>query len=308
MFDGLFFEFPKLAFLIVPFIACATLCKMRLPSLYFPHTTQFVKDTADSSKILFILKWLGVSMMIMALMSPVKEEEYQIEPTQGYDIALVLDASQSMQAKGFDPSDPRKDRFVVVQEIVKEFIAQRQNDNLGIVVFGKYSFIAAPLTYDQDILSQVLAQLHIGMAGKYTALFEALGQSVNLLKNSKAKTKIAILLTDGHNTPGGKIPLDVALDLAKQEKVRVYTIGIGRPTEYNGVLLDKISKETGGVAFGAQTASQLGRIYKEIDRLEKSEIEAQSYTYNVYYFFYPLFVALLALLGFVYLRNRKDFA
>ncbi|HFU74366.1 MAG TPA: VWA domain-containing protein, partial [Helicobacteraceae bacterium] len=200
------------------------------------------------------------------------------------------------------------DRFRVVQHIVQDFIKERVNDNLGIVVFGKYSFIASPLTYDQDILSQVLNQLHIGMAGQYTALYEALAQSVNLLKNSKASTKIAILLTDGHNTPGGKIPLDVALDLAKQEKVRVYTIGIGGPTEYNGALLDHIAQETGGKAFGAQTANQLQRIYKEIDRLEKSEIEAQSYTYKVYYFFYPLFVGLIALIGFVYLRNRKDFA
>lgn len=308
MFDGIFFEFPKLAFLIVPFIACATLCKMRLPALYFPHTAQFIKNTAESSKLLFILKWLGVSMMIMALMSPVKEEEYKIKPTQGYDIALVLDASESMMEKGFDRYHPTYDRFSVVQNIVKDFVKERQNDNLGIVVFGQYSFIASPLTYDQHILSQVLTQLHVGMAGKFTAIYEALAQSVNLLKSSKAKTKIAILLTDGYNTPGGKIPLDVALDLAKQEKIRVYTIGIGGPREYNGALLDTIAKETGGVAFGAQTASQLTRIYKEIDRLEKSDIEAQSYTYNVYYFFYPLFVGLLSLLGFVYLRNRKDFA
>jgi len=308
MFDGLYFEFPKLAFVLFFYLACDALCKMRLPAIYFPHAGQFVKETAGSSTLLWFLKWLGITMLVVALMSPVKDAQVEVKPDQGYDIALVLDASQSMRAGGFDPTDPQRNRFDVVQEIVSDFINSRGSDNLGVVVFGEYSFIASPLTYDKHILSRVVEQLFIGMAGKFTALYEALGQSVNLLANSQAKSRIAILLTDGHNTPGGKIPLEVATELAKKEGIRVYTIGIGAPNEYNGALLNFIAQETGGKAFGAQSAAQLKEIYETIDTLEKSEIERESYTYKKYYYLYPLFIALLSLLLYVYLRNKRGWA
>lgn len=308
MFDGFYFEFPKVLFVIFFFIACATLCRLKLPAIYFPHTAQFVKESATASKLLFFLKWLGISMLVVAMMSPVKDEQIQVEPTQGYDIALVIDASQSMSARGFDENDPLHNRFDAVQEIVGDFIKERTSDNLGVVVFGKYSFVAAPLTYDQKILKQVVDQLYIGIAGKFTALYEAVAQSVNLMKGSSTKNKIAIVLTDGHNTPGGKIPLDVALELAKKEKIKVYTIGIGGPNEYNGALLKMIADETGGQAFGAINAQQLKQIYAQIDELEKSDIDTNSYTYKSYYYLYPVFIGLMSLLLYVYLRNRRGWA
>ncbi len=305
MFDGLYFEFPIILFVIGFFIACESLCRMRLSSIYFPHTAQFVKKTMVQSKLLFILKWLGIVMLILALMSPVKDEEIMLDPQEGYDIALVLDVSQSMSAQGFDPSNPQANRFDAVKSIVGDFVKERQNDNLGFVVFGQYSFVASPLTYDQEILTRVLDQLYIGMAGKFTALYEALAQTVNLLKGSKAKTKIAILLTDGHNTPGGKIPLDVAIELAKKEGIKVYPIGIGARGEYNAEVLNTMAEETGGKAFGAHSADQLKEIYLKIDELEKSEIERESYNFLHYYYMYPLFLGFISLLAFVYLRNKK---
>jgi Ca-activated chloride channel family protein len=174
MFDGIYFEFPKLIFLIFFFIACASLCKMKLPSIYFPHATLFMKNTVSASKLLFFLKWLTIVMMILALMSPVKDEPYELKPKEGHEIALILDASGSMKERGFDPSNPAATRFDVVKSIVKDFIQKRENDNMGLVVFGAYSFIASPLTYDKHILSRIVSQLQIGMAGQYTALYEAL--------------------------------------------------------------------------------------------------------------------------------------
>ncbi len=309
MFDGLYFEFPKLIFLIFFFIACETLCRMKLPSIYFPHTQQFLKNSVSSSKVLFLLKWLGIVMMILALMSPVKDEPYEMEPKNGYEIAMILDASQSMQAEGFDKNDPYLSRFDVVKSIASDFIEQRKNDNIGLVVFGEYSFIASPLTYDEHILSRIVSQLQIAMAGKYTALYTALAQGVNLLKTSESKSKVAILLTDGYSTQEiDKIPLDVAIDMAKKEGVKVYPIGIGMPHEYNQKVLVKIAKETGGVAFGASSASELKEVYKKIDELEKSEIKNESFTYLNYYYAYPLFVALLSLMLYVYLRNKRGHA
>ena len=309
MFDGIYFEFPKILFVIFIFIACETLCKMRLPSIYFPHAGQFMKSNITTSKFLFFLKWLGIVMLILALMSPVKDEPYELAPKHGHEIALILDASGSMDERGFDQRDPNKTRFDVVKKIVRDFIKKRKNDNIGLVVFGAYSFIASPLTYDEHILSRIVSQLQVGMAGKYTALYEALAQGVNLLKMSKAKSKVAILLTDGYSTPQiDKIPLNVAIDLAKKEGVKVYPIGVGGPGEYNRAVLLKIAKETGGVAFGASSADELKAVYAKIDALEKSDIKNESFTYKKYYYFYPLFLGLIALMLYIYLRNKRGSA
>lgn len=306
MFNGLYFEFPYLIGILIFFILCEKFCKMRLPSLYFPHAAQFMKKSISSSKTLFFLKWLGIVMMVLSLMSPVIDEPYELAPKKGHEIALIVDASQSMQARGFDMSNPGISRFDVVKLIVSDFVKKRTTDNMGLVVFGAYSFIASPLTYDENILARIVSQLHVGMAGKYTALYESLAQGVNLLKMSKSKSKIAILLTDGYSTQGvDKIPLDVALDMAKKEGVKVYPIGIGNQSDYNAAVLLKIAKETGGVAFGATSAEELKAVYKKIDTLEKVEIKNESYTYLKYYYLYPLFMALMALMLYVYLRNRQ---
>jgi len=308
MLEGIYFEYPVLGLTLLLFLVCARWCPMRLSALYFPHTGRFARESAAPSHFLTGLKWLGITMLVIAFMSPVKDHPVDIAPNQGYDMALVIDASQSMQAKGFDLTDPGLSRFDVVQRIVRQFIEKRQHDNMGLVVFGEYAFIAAPLTYDRHILSRVVEQLHVGMAGKFTALYEAIGQSVNLLQNAKAKSKIVIVLTDGYNTPGGKIPLESALQMAQKNGIRIYTIGIGGPNEYNGALLHAIAKESGGKAYAAHNAEQLQKIYAEIDTLEKSEIETQRYRFTHYYYLYPLFIGVMSLLLYVYRRNRKGVA
>ena len=306
MYNGYYFEYPALLLLLVIFVVCAKFCKMRLPSIYFPHAGQFMQNSISNSTLLSVLKWIGIVMLIIAIASPAKDEPYELEPKDGYEIALILDASQSMQAQGFDESNRALNRFDVVKSIVNDFIKQRKEDNIGLVVFGQYSFIASPLTYDENILSRIVSQLQIGMAGKYTALYEALAQGVNLLKMTESKSKVAILLTDGHSTVGvDKIPLDVALDMAKKEGVKVYPIGIGMPNEYNRKVLLEIAEGTGGVAFGASSASQLLDVYKKIDSLEKSEIKAETYSYLNYYYIYPLFVSFFALIFYIFLRNKR---
>lgn len=247
-------------------------------------------------------------MLILALMSPVKDEPYELEPKEGYELALILDTSESMSARGFDRTNVNLNRFDVVKTIVADFIEKRKNDNIGLVVFGSYSFIASPLTYDKDILKQLVSQLQIAIAGKYTALYESLTQGVNLLRGGRSQSKVAILLTDGYSTQGkDKIPLDVAIDMAKKEGVKVYPIGIGLPNEYNQAVLQKIAQETGGVAFGASDGSELAAIYAQIDRLEKSEIENEHFTSLRYFYTYPLFLALLCLMLYVYLLNKRGY-
>lgn len=309
MFDGVYFEYPLFGLIILLFLICASMCKMKLPSIYFPHTAQFLKQSVSSSKTLIILRWLGIITLILAFMSPVKDEPYEIEPKDGYEIAMILDTSESMKAQGFDANNEHLTRFDVVKDIVGDFISQRQNDNIGLVVFGQYSFIASPLTYDENILKKIVSQLYIGMAGRYTALNTSLAQGVNLLKMSESKSKIVILLTDGYSTPEiDKIPLDIALDMVKKEGIKVYPIGIGMSHEYNQNVLLKIANESGGVAFGASSAAELKEVYKKIDELEKSEIKSESYTYMNYYYQFPLFLSLISLILYIVLRNKRGYA
>jgi len=308
MFNGVYFEYPLFGLIILLFLFCAKFCKMKLPSIYFPHTAQFLKQSVSSSKALIILKWLGITALILAFMSPVIDEPYEVEPKEGYEIAMILDASESMKAQGFDASNKHLTRFDVVKNIVNDFINQRKNDNIGLVVFGQYSFIASPLTYDENILNKIVSQLYIGMAGKFTALNTSLAQGANLLKMSKSKSKVAILLTDGYSTPEiDKIPLDIALDMIKKEKIKVYPIGIGMSHEYNKNVLLKIAKESGGVAFGASSAAELIEVYKKIDELEKSEIKSESFTYMNYYYQFPLFISLISLILYIVLRNKRGY-
>ena len=122
---------------------------------------------------------------------------------------------------------------------------------------------------------------------------------------SDSKTKIAILLTDGFNTPDSKFPYEAAIDLAKKQNVKVYPVGIGRPNEYNRQVLEDIAKQTGGVAFGAASANELSSVYEKINELEKSEIESETFTYYKYYYIFPLFISFFSLMLYVYFRNKR---
>ncbi len=305
MFNGIYFEYPIFGIILLLFIICAIFCKMRLSSFYFPHTSQFSKYISKKSKTLIILKWLSIIMLILAFMSPVKNKPFIIQPRKGIDIALILDASGSMNNIGFDRYNLNATKFDVVKAIVNRFISKRGHDNIGIVVFGTYSFIASPLTYDKNMLYQIVSKMHVAIAGIHTALYDSLAQSIKLLKNSHAKTKIAILMTDGYNTPQAtKIPLHVALKMLNQYHIKVYTIGIGN--SFDRVLLQHIATYTHAKMFSAKNALQLQHIYNQINKLEKSNIRSQNFTIKQYYFFYPLFIGLLALVLYVLVMNKRE--
>ncbi len=300
-------EFPYLLGLIFLFIACAYFCKQRQESLLFPHMRLFGSASLSASIVLKFLKWLGIVTLVIAISSPYSEREIDLEPREGYDIVLLLDASQSMNAMGFDEQKRERNRFEVVQGIVNDFIQQRSGDNLGMIVFGSYSFVASPITYDKHILSKLLSQLHIGVAGRNTAIYDAIAQSVTLMQENEAKSKIAILLTDGHNT-AGSIPYDTAIALAQREGMKIYTIGIGLPGEFSEQTLAGIANETGGQYYAAYSAEQLQSIYAEINRLEKSELKGETYLHKNYFYTYFLFVSLMSLLMYLLIRSKKEWA
>jgi len=256
-----------------------------------------------SSLVLF-LKWLSIIMVIVALASPILSKEYSNSKREGRDIVLIIDSSESMKQARFDAKDMQKNKFTVVQEVASDFVASRENDRIGLVTFADVAFVASPLTFETKFLQQIIGMQRMGVAGKRTAINDSLVQTYNMLSHSKAKSKIAILLTDGIDNMS-KVPLLEVKSLVKKSPVTLYTIGIGTNRDYDGKYLEELAEVGDGEAFGAGDAQTLFNIYQKIDELEASKIEAKVYIKVTYLFIYPLFISILSLLLFIYFRNMR---
>lgn len=302
--NGFSFEYPFLLALILLFIGCARFCKERSRAIFFPHVKTLMAKSAKSSSLLSVLKWVGITAAVIALASPVITKSYSNSKKEGRDIVLIIDSSDSMRQRGFDPSDLWRNKFDVVKEVVGDFIETRENDRIGMVTFADIAFIASPLTFEKKFLTDITKMQEMGVAGKRTAINDAIVQSYNLLSKSKAKSKIAILLTDGVDNMS-KVPFGDVKNLIEKRDIKLYAIGIGDARDYNGEYLQALADAGKGLAFGAKDATTLSQIYDEIDKLEATKIEDKKIVQHTYLYIYPLFLAILSLLLFVYFRNSR---
>ncbi len=298
------FEYPLLLLVVLLFIACARWCKERSRAIFFPHVKTLIAKEANKSSLLAWLKWIGIVSAVIALASPVITKNYTNSKKEGRDVVLVVDSSDSMRQRGFDPKDPYKNKFDVVKEVVGDFIKKRKDDRIGMVTFADVAFIASPLTFEKDFLSNITEMQKLGMAGKRTAINDALVQAYNLTSKSQAKSKIVILLTDGIDNMS-KIPFADVKSMIEKRKVKLYTIGIGGPRDYDSSYLKALAKAGNGEAYAARSAETLSRIYDEIDKLEASKIDNKKIVEHTYLYIYPLFLAILSLLLFIYYRNNR---
>ncbi|MCD6213195.1 MAG: VWA domain-containing protein [Sulfurovum sp.] len=298
------FEYPLLLLTLLLFIACSLWCKERSRAIFFPHVNTLIAKTANKSSILSWLKWIGIVAAVIALASPVLTKNYANSKKEGRDIVLVIDSSDSMRKMGFDPKDIYKNKFDVVKEVVGDFIKKRKNDRIGMVTFADIAFIASPLTFEKDFLSKITEMQKLGMAGKRTAINDALVQSYNLMSKSKAKSKIVILLTDGRDNMS-KIPLPDVKHMIEKRDVKLYTIGIGGSRDYDGKYLKALAKAGKGQAYAARSAAMLNNIYAEINKLEATKLDHKKIVEHTHLYIYPLFLAILSLLLFIYYRNSK---
>ncbi len=298
------FEYPYLLALIFVFILCAKYCKERSRAIFFPHVKTLMIQGHGGSSLLTWLKWIGITAAVIALASPVITKSYTNSKKEGRDIVLIVDSSDSMRQRGFDPSDIMKSKFDVVKEVVGDFIQKRKDDRIGMVTFADIAFIASPLTFEKKFLTDITKMQRMGIAGKRTAINDAIVQSYNLLSKSKAKSKIAILLTDGVDNMS-KIPFQDVINLIKKRDIKLYTIGIGDARDYNGAYLKALADAGHGEAYGARDATTLEKIYEEIDKLEATKIDDKKIVQHTYLYIYPLFLAILSLLLFMYIRNSK---
>jgi Ca-activated chloride channel family protein len=240
----------------------------------------------------FALRLLAMALLLTALARPQRGAAGEQIVAEGVDIMLVIDVSSSMLAEDFRPDN----RLHVAKEVVSEFIRGRNNDRLGMVVFARHALTKCPLTLDHDILLTQLEDVEIGTVPDGTAIGNAIASGVNRLRESDAETKLMILLTDGENTAGEIDPL-TASKLAKTYGIKVYTVGVGRgglvPFPFRDPLygvvyqnveipideesLAKIASVTGGRFFRARDPESLKAVYREIDGLERTEIEQVQY-------------------------------
>jgi len=305
------FEYPWVFGLLAIFLLCSRFCKPRFEAIIFPHLDIFVESQGKRPLLLEVFKWLAVIFVLTALASPVVTNRIETEKKEGYSIVLAIDASGSMRY-GFEDSylasTSQDNKFAVTMKIVREFIQKRANDQLGLVVFGNFAYVASPLTHDKKALIQILNKLYATIAGpNYTVISDALFQSARLFEKSKAKSKIVILLTDGQSR-GDNIPFDVAMRMVQKAGVKVYTVGIGNKGDFNEAFLKLIAERSGGQFFSAGDKNALRRVYAKIDRLEKSKIEAKKYVKKRYLFEFPLFVAFMSLLLYTWLLNKRGVA
>ncbi|OHD95643.1 MAG: hypothetical protein A2019_04685 [Sulfurimonas sp. GWF2_37_8] len=260
------------------------------------------------AKLEWIVKIVIFVLLCIALCSPILIEKFDPQNREGKDIVLAIDASGSMNSSGFDAANElsggeRLSRFELSKIVVKEFINARVQDNVGIVLFGDFAFIASPISYEKEIVSEMLEYLTQGMAGQNTAIGESIAMSVRAFKLSKAKTKIIILLTDGEHNSGAISPKETLVEV-KAQGIKIYTIAMGNKGEADEALLEKIAKESGGEFFRASNASELQEVYAEIDDLESSKIKSHEQSLKEYYYSLLLLGA-LALLVFLFLREMR---
>jgi len=258
--------------------------------------------------ILFALRIIAVSLLIIVLARPQKTDKYQDVTTEGIDIMLALDISGSMLARDFKP-----DRLEASKNVATEFISGRPYDRLGLVVFSGESFTQCPLTTDHAVLINLMREIESGMIEDGTAIGNGLATAINRIKDSDAVSKVIILLTDGVNNRGEIAP-STAADIAKTYGVRVYTIGVGThgtapypvqtaygiqyhnmPVEIDEAVLKEIASKTGGSYFRATDNNKLVEVYSEIDKLEKSKIDVRQFTRKEEKYLLPAIIAFLLL-------------
>ncbi|MDH5543162.1 MAG: VWA domain-containing protein [Nitrospinota bacterium] len=266
----------------------------------------------------FTLRIFAILLLIFAIARPQTGQGYREITREGIDIYLALDTSTSMDIMDMQPS-----RLEAAKNAISRFIGNRVNDRIGLILFAGTSFTRCPLTLDYDVLRSFIAPVHSGLLEDGTAIGMAIANGINRLRDSKATSKIIILLTDGVNNRGLIDPRS-ATELAIAEKIKVYTIGVGREgifqqtiddprygkrkvsvkSEIDEALLREIASKTGARYYAARNEKELTGIYDEIDHLEKSEVKSNIYYEYTEQFTWLAGLALFPLLFEWILRNR----
>lgn len=245
--------------------------------------------------VLFAMKLLAVGCLIIILCRPQTYDRWSTAETEGTDIVIALDVSTSMLARDFKP-----DRFEAAKDVASQFISGRESDNIGMVIFAGESFTLVPMTTDKTVLLNYIQDINMGMLEDGTAIGDGIATAINRIKNGKAKSKSIILLTDGSNNTGVVAPITAA-EIAKELGIKIYTIGVGSngealypvgmnyygkmeyqkmPVVIDEATLKSVASMTGGKYYRATSKNVLKEVFKDIDQLEKTQLDVKNYTHT----------------------------
>lgn len=310
-------QYLWLLLLLVPLIAWYIWKHRSLhPAMQMSTTAPFARlgrpFRAWLHHLLFLLQMAVIACVIVILARPQTRDSWNTSSVEGTDIVLALDISTSMLARDFKP-----DRFEAAKEVASKFVAGREGDNIGLVIFAAESFTSLPMTTDRSMVANYINDIRMGMLQDGTAIGDGLATSINRIKDGKAKSKSIILLTDGSNNTGNVAPVTAA-EIARQHGIKVYTIGIGTngtapypqenmfgrieyvnlPVVIDEATLRTIAETTGGKYFRATGNNVLKEIFAEIDRLEKTKMDLRNFT-STEDDYMPWAIAALSLFGLI---------
>ncbi|MCL6414616.1 VWA domain-containing protein [Aestuariirhabdus sp. Z084] len=307
---------PVLVYRWLPKANTAPRTGVRLP-LYeklSPLTTHPGQKQLKRTKLVgIILLWL---LLLSSASRPVSVGEAVTIPALARDLMLAIDLSGSMQTRDMEISGNQVDRLQVVKQVIQPFIDRRSGDRIGLILFGSQAYLQSPLTFDLRSVRILLGEAQIAMAGRETSIGDAIGLAVKRLRDRPASSRVLILVTDGANTAGEIPPLQAA-KLAKQEQVRIYTIGVGAEemvqpglfgssfgarrvnpsADLDEKTLRDISALTGGEYFRARNPDELENIYQKLDALEPVEQQAETVRPKQSLYYFPLLAAMVLCLS-----------
>ena len=315
--------FFLLLLVLLPYVVWYVLkFKKSLPSLKMPDTTKYAHVPKSFRLYLlhvpFVLRILLIFLVVCILARPQSKHSWSNTDVEGIDIMLAVDVSTSMLAQDFKPN-----RVEALKEVAKRFIDKRPNDNIGLSMFAGEAYTQCPLTADHVMLMNLYNSVDCNMAARGiiddgTAIGDGIMNAVLRLRESEAKSKVIILLTDGVNNSGNISPLTAA-EIAKKYGIRIYTIGIGRngmapyplptggtamlPVEIDEQTMTKISTETGGQYFRAQENDELDAVYQDIDKMERTKFSVKQFSRRSELFEPFAIAALFVLLLEIFLRT-----
>ncbi len=292
-------QYLWLLLLLIPLTAWYVMRQRKShPALHVSTSRPYAKLPRSYKEYLlhlqFVLRMGVIACLIIVLARPQTRDSWRTSSTEGTDIIIALDISSSMLARDFNP-----DRLEAAKSVAAKFVAGRESDNIGIVIFAGESFTAVSMTTDRSLLANYISEIKMQMLEDGTAIGDGLATSINRIKDGKAKSKSIILLTDGSNNTGNVAPVTAA-EIAKKYGIKVYTIGVGRngmapfpqqnmfgaieyvnmPVVIDEATLQNIASITGGKYFRATGNNVLSEIFEEIDKLEKTEMDVKHFSHT----------------------------
>ena len=308
---------PLLIWLILPAKKNEEQAALKVPFL------QDLSQSGESSKpqrlrwLVRLLAVLGWGCLVAAMARPVMVGDLVQLPQVGRNLMLAVDLSLSMQEADYQLGNRMVDRLTATKYVAGEFIERREGDRIGLILFGDQAYLQAPLTFDRQTVRRLLDESALGLAGRNTAIGDAIGLALKRLNEQPDSEHILVLMTDGENT-AGEVTVDEAAEMAQKNGLKIYTVGIGaqrrssidffgnQGSSLDEATLVKVAEMTGGRYFRALDTDTFRQIYSELDRLEPIERQQQQWRPRTDLFYWPLAAALLLILLSIAIREKSE--